>query len=76
MGLLEQARKSLNISLNSRQSVAGQAHALDSIASSLLYIAENMNNKPAVDLDQVELVVRRLMDDAKEPTAKVSKGKK
>jgi len=73
---LEQARKSLNIALSSRNSVSSQAHSLDSIACSLLHIAENINNKPKVDMDQVELVVRRLMDDAKAPTVTKPKGKK
>jgi hypothetical protein len=76
MTLLESARKALNKSLTNRSAVAGQAHALDSIASSLLYIAENMNNKPVVDNDQIELVVRRLLDDAKAPAVKSAKGKK
>lgn len=78
MDLLERARKSLNTSLNSRQAVGAQAHALDSIASSLLYMAENMNAKPesAITEDTVELIVRRLLDshkDEKPKTAKVSK---
>lgn len=71
--LLERARKSLNISLSARQAASGQAHALDSIAASLLYIAHNMNSEPAqVTDDQIELVVRRLLDNAK-ASAKRSK---
>jgi hypothetical protein len=77
---LEQARNSLNIALRSRNSVSSQAHSLDSIACSLLHIAENMPVKTEVsskpDTDQIELVVRRLMDDAKAPTVTKPKGKK
>lgn len=76
MDLLDRARKALNTSINSRSAHSGQAHALDSIAASLLHIAENMNTKPEVDEDRIELVVRRLLDDAKAPTVKTAKGKK
>lgn len=76
MTLLESARKALNKSLTNRSAAAGQAHALDSIASSLLYIAENMNTKPEVDEDRIELVVRRLLDEVKAPTVKKKKGTK
>lgn len=76
MTLLERARKSLNISITDRRAVSGQAHALDSIAASLLYIAENMNTKPTISDDQIELVVRRLLDNAKTPTVKKAKGSK
>lgn len=74
--LLERARKSLNTSLNSRTAQSGQAHALDSIASSLLYIARNMNAKPEVDEDRIELVLRRLLDTDKQATLKKPKGSK
>lgn len=76
MDLLDKARKSLEISRKGGSAVSAQAHAMDSIAASLLYIAENMNTKPEIDEDRIELVVRRLLDDAKAPTVKKAKGKK
>lgn len=77
MDLLERARKSLNTSITARNSVNAQSHALDSIASSLIYIAENMNTQPVeVADDKIELIVRRLLDDAKAPAVKKPKGKK
>lgn len=75
MGLLEHSRKALNKSLAGGIAISAQAHALDSIACSLLYIAENMG-KPEVDEDKIELIVRRLMDDAKAPTVKKKKAAK
>lgn len=77
MELLERARKSLNKSIGDTEAISAQSHALDSIAASLLYIAENMNQKPAtVSDDKIELIVRRLLEDAKAPTVKAAKVKK
>lgn len=72
---LEQARKSLNKALADRKAISSQAHSLDSIACSLLHIAENMNTKPVVDEDKIELVVRRLLDNQKAPTVTKKAGK-
>lgn len=83
MDLLDRARKSLNKSVNDNVSIRAQSYALDSIAASLLHIAENMqpsqtviNNDHKIDADAVELLVRRLLDDAKAPTVKTPKVKK
>jgi len=77
MELLERARKSLNKSITDTKAISAQSHALDSIAASLLHIAKNINQKPAtVSDDQIELIVRRLLDDAKAPTVKAAKVKK
>lgn len=70
---LEQARISLNKALSDHKAISSQAHSLDSIACSLLHIAENINTKPEIDEDKIELVVRRLLDDAKAPTMKKAK---
>lgn len=67
---LEQARISLNKALKDTKAISSQAHSLDSIACSLLHIAENINTKPVVDEDKIELVVRRLLDNAKAPSVK------
>lgn len=76
MDLLDRARKSLNKSINDSKAVSAQSHALDSIAASLLHIAENMQSKPAsVDSDQIELVVRRLLDESVKPNPKKKAGK-
>lgn len=74
--LLERARKSLNTSISSRSATSAQSHALDSIASSLLYIAHGMDIKPEVDEDRIELVLRRLLDTDKQATVKKPKGSK
>lgn len=74
---LEQARTSLNKALSDRKAISSQAHSLDSIACSLLHIAENINTKPAtVSDDQIELVVRRLLDDTDKPNPKKQGSKK
>lgn len=75
MDLLEIARKALNTSRNNRSAVAGQAFALDSIAASLLYIAENMGNSAKVSDDRIELVVRRLLDETVKSNPKKKGGK-
>lgn len=75
MDLLEKAEKSLKKSLASTNSHSSMAHSQDSIAASLLYIAQNINNKPSVDEGTIELVLRRLLDNRKEPTTKKA-GKK
>lgn len=71
MDLLDRARKSLNKSITDTKAISAQSHALDSIAASLLHIAENMGTKPSVvNDDQIELVVRRLLDDTVKPNPK------
>lgn len=76
MDYLEEAKTALSKSRKGGPAIVAQAHALDSIAASLLHIAQNMNTKPTVSDDQIELVVRRLMDNAKTPTVKSKKGAK
>lgn len=75
MDLLAKAEKSLGKALGSTAAPSSQAHSLDSIAASLLYIAQNINDKPVLDEGTIELVVRRLLDNRKEPTTKKA-GKK
>lgn len=74
MDLLARARKSLNIAINSTAAASSQAHALDSIAASLLYIAENIQTKPVTD-GHIELIVRRLQDNINPPANKKKGGK-
>jgi hypothetical protein len=74
MDLLARARKSLNTSIGSTSAPSSQAHALDSIAASLLHIAENIQVKPVTD-EHIELIVRRLLD-ATNPPANKKKGAK
>lgn len=69
MDLLEKARNSLQKARSNTNNFSSQSHALDSIAASLLYIAENIEAKPVTD-EHIELIVRRLLDDRKEPTTK------
>lgn len=73
MGLLEQAEYSLNKSLGSKTYAIGQAHAQDSIAASLLQIARKLSEKNTVHQDDIELVVRRLLDTAKVVNVRTSK---
>ena len=74
MDLLEQARKSLNKAVGSTTAPSSQAHALDSIASSLLHIAENIQTKPVTD-EHIELITRRLLDTINPPANKKKGGK-
>lgn len=74
MDLLEAARKSLNTSRQGTNSISSQSHALDSIAASLLYIAQNIKTKPVTD-EHIELIVRRLIDNNNPPVTK-KKGSK
>jgi len=74
MDLLARARKSLKTALGSTTSPSSQAHALDSIAASLLHIAENIQTKPVTD-EHIELIVRRLLDNTNPPANKKKGGK-
>lgn len=66
MDYLDRAHKSLKHSIASTKAINAQAHALDSIAASLLHIAENTPSTPAtVSEEKIELIVRRLMDGSK-----------
>lgn len=69
MDLLARAQKSLNTSIGSATAPSGQAHALDSIAASLLYIAQNIQTKPVTD-EHIELIARRLLDNINPPSNK------
>lgn len=77
--LLEIAKDSLNKSLSSTRSIPSQAFALDSIAASLLSIARHLEaskEETPVKLlteNDVELTIRRLLDNIKDSP---KKGKK
>jgi hypothetical protein len=72
---IEIARDSLNKALGKNNAIASQAHSLDSIAASLLVIARHLEAKedPQITEDQVELMIRRFLDNIKESP---KKGKK
>ena len=67
MSLLEQAKSSLDKSRASSKAIAASSYGIDSIAASLIYIAESLSNQPNnIYSDDVELIVRRLLDNTKE----------
>ncbi len=74
MDLLSSARESLEKAKRSDSNMSSQAHAQDSIAASLLHIAENIQTKPVTD-EHIELIVRRLLDATNPPANKKKGGK-